>query len=249
MVLFSSEGTAMTEMEWMTCQEPQELLAFLCESRKASDRKLRLFACACCRHVWQLLTDKRAQTALEMAEQVADQLVDDDQRSKARKEAQQCAQTRAVTSRPTSPKCERRAASAVYYALGRQGWDLAWNAGQLACEALVWQAGGYWTYDAETAARSETAVQVHLLHDLFGSPFHSSPIDPAWLTPTVLGLAQAVYDERILPSGALGTARLGVLGDALEDAGCTEQAILTHLREPGPHTRGCWPVDLLLGKG
>ena len=61
-------------------------------------------------------------------------------------------------------------------------------------------------------------------------------------------LAKAVYDERSLPSGTLETDRLGILADALEDAGCTDATILEHLRGPGPHVRGCFVVDLMLGK-
>src|SRR5437762_722095 len=54
-------------------------------------------------------------------------------------------------------------------------------------------------------------------------------------------LAQAVYEERAFE-------RLPVLADALEEAGCTDAAILDHCRSPGPHARGCWVVDLLLGR-
>jgi hypothetical protein len=64
----------------------------------------------------------------------------------------------------------------------------------------------------------------------------------------VLALAQATYDGRTLPAGTLEPDRLAVLADALEDAGCTDAAILGHLRGPGPHVRGCWALDLILGK-
>ena len=70
------------------------------------------------------------------------------------------------------------------------------------------------------------------------------PLDPAWLAwndGTVRRLAAAIYEERAF-------ARLPVLGDALEEAGCRDEGVLTHCREPGPHVRGCWLVDLLLGK-
>jgi hypothetical protein len=92
------------------------------------------------------------------------------------------------------------------------------------------------------------ATRADLLRDIFGNPFRLVTIKPAWLTPTVKSLAQVAYEERALPSGHLDLARLMVLADALEEAGCTEQAILDHLRGPGPHVRGCWPVDLLLGR-
>jgi hypothetical protein len=73
-------------------------------------------------------------------------------------------------------------------------------------------------------------------------------VDPAWLTTTVLRLAAAAEDERHLVEGNLDSTRLAVLADALEEAGCTCGKILGHLRGPGPHTPGCWAVDLILGK-
>jgi len=87
-----------------------------------------------------------------------------------------------------------------------------------------------------------------VLKEIIGNPFRPVPLNPAWLTPTVLCLAEATYDNRNLPSGTLDNARLAVLADALEDGGCNQPDILNHLRQPGVHVRGCWVVDLLLGK-
>jgi hypothetical protein len=92
-------------------------------------------------------------------------------------------------------------------------------------------------------------LQFELLRDLFGNPFRRVVIAPAWRAPAVTALARGAYDGRRLPSGELDPARLAVLADALEDAGCTDASLLGHLRGPGPHVRGCWAVDLLLGKG
>jgi hypothetical protein len=83
-----------------------------------------------------------------------------------------------------------------------------------------------------------------LLRDIFGNPFRTVTLDPAWLAwngGTVRKLAQAVYDDRAFD-------RLPILADALEDAGCTDGEILAHCRSGGEHVRGCWVVDLLLGK-
>jgi hypothetical protein len=74
------------------------------------------------------------------------------------------------------------------------------------------------------------------------------PIDRSHLTRTVVLLAQTVYEERTLPNGRLDPTRVQVLADGLEEAGCTDSDILAHCRGPGPHVRGCWVVDLLLGK-
>lgn len=80
------------------------------------------------------------------------------------------------------------------------------------------------------------------LHDIFGFlPFRPVAIDPRWLTSTVLDLATAIYAEN-----AFG--RLPILADALMDAGCDSEEIVAHCRSDGPHVKGCWVVDLLLGK-
>jgi hypothetical protein len=88
-----------------------------------------------------------------------------------------------------------------------------------------------------------------ILRDIVGNPFRPVRLDPAWRIPTVSSLAAVFYEDRALASGELDKAGLAVLADALEEAGCADEAILTHLRSPGPHVRGCWAIDLVLGKG
>jgi hypothetical protein len=87
-----------------------------------------------------------------------------------------------------------------------------------------------------------------LLRCIFGNPIRPATMNPAWQTPTVVALAHAAYENRILPAGTLEPARLAVLADALEEAGCDNAEIINHCRQPGKHVRGCWVVDLLLGK-
>jgi hypothetical protein len=102
---------------------------------------------------------------------------------------------------------------------------------------------------AARVTEREPPIQSALLRDLLGPrPFRPVALDPAWRTPDGLSLAQAAYEHRALPAGTLDPARLGLLADALEDAGCDNPDILGHLRGPGPHVRGCWAVDLLLRK-
>jgi hypothetical protein len=93
------------------------------------------------------------------------------------------------------------------------------------------------------ARNTEQRAQARLLRDVF-QPFSSHTVHPSWLTwndGTARKIAQAIYDERAFE-------RLPVLADALEDAGCDDADILRHCREPGEHVRGCWVIDLLLGK-
>ena len=87
---------------------------------------------------------------------------------------------------------------------------------------------------------SERVAQCNLIHCIFGNPFRSVVADPAWLTPTVVSIAIAIYQDR-------GFDRLPILADALEEAGCTNADLLLQCRQPGEHVRGCWVVDMLLG--
>jgi hypothetical protein len=215
---------------------------------QVSDRKLRLFAVACSRRYLHLTRDPRVAEALQIAEQFADGLVGDGERSRARKAAQQAAQVRGTVARPDAPKWERRAASLAYYAAARHAMEAAWNAPGLALEVLVWRGGGYDACDWQAVKRSEGSAQADLLRDIFGNPFRPVSCDPAWLTPAVTRLATAASAERSSPSGDLDPVLLAVLADALEDAGCDNPDVLDHLRGPGPHARGCWVLDRLLGK-
>jgi hypothetical protein len=79
------------------------------------------------------------------------------------------------------------------------------------------------------------------LRCVFGNPFRPVAADPSWLTPTVVALAYAIYADRAFD-------RMPVLADALEEAGCDHHDVLAHCRGDGPHVRGCWVVDLVIGK-
>jgi hypothetical protein len=110
---------------------------------------------------------------------------------------------------------------------------------------------GWYSQVGRLFAASDAAegVLCQLLRDLWGNPFHSPQIDPSvlWEGSTVVRLAQSAEDN-LRPGGTLAEDHLAVLADALEEAGCTDAEILGHLRGPGPHVRGCWAVDLILGK-
>jgi hypothetical protein len=86
---------------------------------------------------------------------------------------------------------------------------------------------------------AELLAQADLIREVF--PYRHNAVDPAWLTPTVTKLAQAIYNERVFD-------RMPILADALEDVGCSNQVILSHCRSGEEHVRGCWVVDLLTGK-
>jgi hypothetical protein len=86
------------------------------------------------------------------------------------------------------------------------------------------------------------AEQIALLRDLFGNPFRPVALEPAWLTSDVLALARGIYEEKAFD-------RMPILADALQDAGCDNDTVLAHCRGTAPtHVRGCWVLDLVLGK-
>jgi hypothetical protein len=96
----------------------------------------------------------------------------------------------------------------------------------------------------EDALATADTVMGILLHDIFGNPFRPVSLNPAWLTwhdGLIVSMARQMYESRDFTD-------LPVLADALEDAGCTSQDILGHCRSGGEHVRGCWVVDLVLGK-
>jgi hypothetical protein len=251
----------MTEKEWLDSVDPQMMLEFL--RGKASDRKLRLFACACCRRIWHLMPDERCHRAIEAAERYADGVVSEAEWQAALwgvreilnawdadyEEAQERERMGWGWIPPVRTSAPDKAVDATYDAIFPTDDGLL-DAARSAC----WAVGSHAGFGEEftDAQRTEQRAQTMLLRDIFGNPFHPVTLDPTvltWNDATVVRLAQAAYEERHMPAGTLDSDRLAVLTDALEEAGCSNPDILGHLRGPGPHVRGCWPVDLLLGKG
>lgn len=215
----------MTEAEWQACVDPEQMLKAW--GVMESDRKQRLFACACARRVPWVIRDPWSPGTLEAAEMFADGLIGlRELMAAAPYDADQC---------PVL-------AAAREDCLTHQASKIAW------CWIGDGGTGRRGTPDFWERANAEKVVQCRLLRCVVGSPYRSTCTDALALTPLVRDLARVAYDERILPSGELDLARLGVLSDALEEAGCSDADLLEHLRSPGPHVRGCWAVDLILGK-
>jgi hypothetical protein len=232
----------MTEAEWLASADPGPMLQF--HREKASARKARLFAVACCWRLGPSLANPQAIEALAVAERFADGEATEEERSAARKAAREAAQTRGTVPRPTSPKPQRRAASAVYWATARSAFEAGWNARDLVVQALIWLADGHNQCDWATIKATEHRAQADLVREVFGNPFRAVAVVPEWLTwngGLIAGLAGTIYAEHAFD-------RLPILADALEDAGCTVRDILDHCRDAGAHIRGCWVLDLLLGK-
>jgi hypothetical protein len=217
------------------------MLEFLRARGRASDRKVRLFAVACCRAIWHLLGDGRSRRAVEVAEAAAEGPVGDAELHTAWAAAREVADT------SQAEVWQRMAARAAAATVSEPGWGAASAAANEASMAAA-LAGA----DRATAYEERREHLATLLRDVCGPlPFRPIAIDPAWVAwhgGAVVRLAQSVYKERDLPSGHLDAARLAVLADMLEEAGCCDAGLLGHLRGPGPHVRGCFAVDLLLGR-
>jgi hypothetical protein len=255
----------MNQATWNSYTEPQEMLEALRASGRASERKRRLFAVACCRRIWPLLTDERSRKAVEVAERQADGDLDLTAASKARGEAHAAAGERNARTGDPAPAAERlrgqmeaaaaQAAAAVLqqssvfgFATSATSADLAAQAAAKAAWVARKRAAQLQGAPGRPAAKGERAAQAALLRCIFG-PLLFRPPPPvaaavlAWQGGTVGRLAAGLYAERDFTQ-----ARTGVLADAAEEAGVTDAELLGHLRGPGPHARGCWIVDLLLGK-
>jgi hypothetical protein len=246
------------------------MLDFLATGGGASDRKLRLFAVACCRRIAHLLEDERIRRGVQVAERHADGLAGEAECQAAFRAA--CAAR--FGDGTTPPRWEdlgdsENAFRVAYWAnsaaitaidpapipvveVARQ---VAFEAASAVATAAAVSAPGDAdvVLDTRTAAQNaEQVVQAVLLRDIFGPlPFREVHVDPAWLTwneRTIVRLAQGIYEDRILPGGTLDKARLAILDDALEEAGCTNKEILGHCPSPNDHVRGCWLIDLLLKK-
>jgi hypothetical protein len=215
----------MTEEEWQGCQDPAEML-FRAEA--GSPRKIRLLASAVCRRVWGAMEDDRGHKAVQAAERFADGKIDEDELEEAFGDAAE--EMGEHTRRHTAAHSEAMAAASCAAQEPLDGPDL------LECLERAAQAAG----------AEEPTAQAALFRDVYGG-LRPVALMPAQLTPAVISLAHAAYDKRRTPSGELSPQRLAVLADALEEAG-TPGELVAHLRSAGPHVRGCWVVDLTLGK-
>lgn len=244
----------MTESQWLTCTDPTPMLEFL--RGKASDRKLRLFAAGCCRLVWHLLPREASKKAIELLEQLADRPMSEQMRAEGHAAAYQAAGDIGAayreSRRDTEPSAtdyqtvwkHLRAANAVTLSLVSNALEAAIGGSTRVAMATAIERHGN-VDDANRlmqVLREESVPHARLLVDIFGPfPFRPVTLSPLLLTSSVTNLAQAIYDERAWD-------RLPILADALEEAGCDNDEVLAHCRAATPHVRGCWVVDLVLGK-
>jgi hypothetical protein len=221
----------MTEAEWLACESVDRMLELL--RGNASQRQLRLFAVGCCRLISEVSTGENNRAALVIAERFAEE-------SATQRELRSAYQSAWAGAEGYAPD-ECVAFTVHRYAFRAASRAAFWSrvvGGVIADNAA--------TQDERTRARadahaSERAKQGQLLHELLGNPFRPVTFSPAWRTSTAVALASQMYASRDF-------AALPILADALQGAGCFSADVLDHCRGPGPHVRGCWVVDLVLGK-
>jgi hypothetical protein len=240
----------MTEVEWLVCEAPWEMYAFLRE--RMLPRHRHLFARACGRRhcrIWEREKYPNAEEAsywlarkeeidllcgkaIEAAEEECDGTNGEEELKSLRNEVFQRGPLRLSWDLTATVKGDLD-----YWVIHRfQHLPSSVREQASLDAALLWE------------LHAESLFQSDLFRDILGNPFRPVAIDLVWLTPTVVALAQGAYDERSLPCGTLDPNRLAVLADALEDVGCGDADILGHLRGPGLHVRGCWVVDALTGR-
>jgi hypothetical protein len=220
-----------------------EMMALIPELAKhTSKRKARLYACACCRRIWSLMPDEWCREVVDIAERFADGAVNGATLGDATKRAKRS--FRVDLSRGSEPAY--RAAEACYF-VTLSNVEAALQACESAVSAQAYAQGrtrnGKRNGDKERdALYREFTYQTHLLRELLGNPGKPVAFNPRWCTPTATSIAQQMYESRDFST-------MPTLADALQDVGCDNADILNHCRDANAtHVRGCWVVDMVLGK-
>lgn len=282
----------MTELEWMTCNDPEMMLEVVRGPisvvtktffgrevpfqgyfhRRTSDRKLRLFACACCHRRLSLLDDEHCKKlvevgqelgyenlndvpldscrrALELAERAADEIVADEDLRTASEitadfDAPACFYAACYGEHCGPYDTELMASGCLALAVsGACDTDPASGVGSVVSQigrATAYLSGSE-TGEMEGGDPAENAILCELLREIMGNPFRKIAVNPDWQTPKVLELAQSIYEGRNFD-------QMKVLAERLEKSGCNDPDILAHCHQSNEHVRGCWLLDLLLGK-
>jgi hypothetical protein len=217
----------MTEAEWLACDDLQQLIK--ARRHAGYDRKLRLFACACVRNVNDRLPDGAWLTAVEIAERFADAPgcradLDDMYHTATRAWGEANQEWSAIISTGMS-------------VLSPEAGHAALLASAHSCKVGLPKG----TISRKVAMAAVRQRNLILFRCVFGNPFRPVTFAPEWRTDTAVALAAQMYE-------APDFSALPILADALQDAGCDNEDVLSHCRGGGPHGRGCWVVDLVLGK-
>ena len=215
----------MTEAEWLTSDDPAYLLD-CCDNESQCERKLRLLVVGLFRRLWAGSAAPECLRSIEAAERFSDGQI-------------------------TGAVFRRERDRIIRYSRTLKRWPdkeaglaricvAATRQGRPACGQLI--AGIQNCLGLSPDDPADYVKLCDLFRCVFGNPFRPIAFDPAWRTSTVLGLASSIYESHSFHN-------LPVLADALEDAGCTDESLLGHLRGGGVHVRGCFALDFCLNKG
>ena len=235
----------MTEAEWLLCEDPLAPLAYV--APRATDRKLRLFLCACCSHVIEGTPSNRRlfrgsyagsfqqlERALGVVEQFAEGLVGSDTLAQARRDAKDSEYVPGSIDYGGETGLDYEAATVV--AAGAE--HLVPGDVIAACRRA---SASQPDRSSEEQRIEDARWQSMLLRDVFGNPFRAINFSSDWRTASAIAVASEMYDAQDFGS-------MSILADALLDAGSDDADILDHCRGAHMHLRGCWVVDLVLGK-
>jgi hypothetical protein len=219
------------EERWATEQRPDSVLYAVERTNRQllTNRKVRLFACGCFRLIWERVKLPSIHRLVELAEARADRLVKQSELENI------------------------HFAEDIHFAEGDPPRDspdhlLGLYIGSLLRATVVPGYFAHLTRAAVDPARyqynnsrwQECPEQARLARCVFGNPFHPVTCSPSWRTETALVLAREMYEAREFSA-------MPILADALQDAGCDNEDVLTHCRDGSQvHARGCWVVDLVL---
>jgi len=239
------------EKEWLACTRVAPALKFLFQKKgliykgkktqqhPRGRRRLRLFAVALARRVEHMVTDRPLRRLLIAAEEYADGI------GSLKLLQDLCAKSRiqeySFFEEDGGPE-ELADWLADRHARGRCAGQAIAILSERDCESVCClHANAAFAREGKDYL-VEAAIQANLLRDIFDNPFRPVSFSPEWRTSSVVSIAQSMYDSRDF-------APMPVLADALQDAGCEHEDILAHCRDAnGTHVRGCWVVDLALGK-
>jgi hypothetical protein len=232
----------MSETEWLASTDPGPMLNIA--QRANRRRTVRLFACACCRRLWELLPNE-SRVSVEVAERFACGLTPRSELDAALARANaavlalpniwsfEVVRLRNATS--AAAECSSHLAETAAGALA-----IASNAAHAAAlDTAVSAPKIDFSRVRDVVFRAERAAQAALVRELFGNPHRPVTVPRDWCTNTVMTLARTMNESR--EYGALP-----ILADALQDAGCDSVELLDHCRIAEPHTFGCWAIDLVL---
>jgi hypothetical protein len=213
----------MTELEWMTCTAPSAMLDFL--GAAITQRSYLHFVVACCRRIWGLLPEE-ARVAVETAEQHLEGRCN-------------FAEVLRAAEKLSGPA--RDLNIGYVQPIHSARWpSYAAAAGRAVYVAAISVARGVLSSEDGSEDPAEQAAQCFLIRDVFGNPFHPVAIDSAWLggQSAVVSMAKSIRD-----SGSFQD--MPILGDALQEAGCQDEAILGHCRDV-EHVAGCWLLNAII---